>query len=113
MSDTNYAAFFKAATGGSHSPYDYQSRLALGEADLPNTGAACHSRLINIPTGLGKTADSIREWFSEADRGVVSNRQEVPPRVSVSTRCSEKSVLFDTCDHGLDDAVLHKNLVAN
>jgi hypothetical protein len=113
MSDTNYTAFFKTATGGSHLPYDYQSRLALGEADLPNTGAACHSRLINIPTGLGKTADSIREWFSEADRGVVSGRQEVPPRVCVDTRRSEKSVLFDTCDHGLNDAVLHKNLVAN
>jgi hypothetical protein len=69
--------------------------------------------LINIPTGLGKTADSIREWFSEADRGVVSGRQEVPPRVSVATRRSEKSVLFDTCDHGFNDAILHKNLVAN
>jgi hypothetical protein len=113
MSDTNYTAFFKAATGGSHSPYDYQSRLALGEADLPNAGAACHSRLINIPTGLGKTADSIREWFDEAGRGEVSGRQEIPPRVSVATRRSEKSVLFDTCDHGFNDAVLHKNLVAN
>jgi len=53
------------------------------------------------------------EWFNEADRGEVSGRQEVPPRVSVATRRSEKSVLFDTCDHGLNDAVLHKNLVAN
>jgi hypothetical protein len=113
MSDTNYAAFFKTATGGSHLPYDYQSRLALGQDDLPNTGAACHSRLINIPTGLGKTADLIREWFNEADRGEISGRQEVPPRVSVATCRSEKSILFDTCDHGLNDAVLHKNLVAN
>ena len=63
MSDTNYTAFFKAATGGSHSPYDYQSRLALGEADLPNTGAACHSRLFNIPTGLGKTAAVVLAWL--------------------------------------------------
>jgi CRISPR-associated endonuclease/helicase Cas3 len=63
MSDTNYAAFFKTATGGSHSPYEYQSRLALGEADLPNTGAACHSRLINIPTGLGKTAAVVLAWM--------------------------------------------------
>lgn len=44
---------------------------------------------------------------------MVSGRQEVPPRVSVTTRRSEKSVLFDTCDHGLNDAVIHKNLVAN
>ena len=56
MSGTNYTAFFKAATGGSYSPYDYQSRLALGEADSRNTGTDCHSQLINIPTGLGKTA---------------------------------------------------------
>ncbi len=100
---TKYAAFFQAATGKPE-PYDYQRRLAE---------SPCESRLINIPTGLGKTADSIRAWFSEADRGVVSHRQEVPPRVSVATRRSEKSVLFDTCDHGLNDAVLHKNLVAN
>lgn len=63
MSDTNYTAFFKTATGESHSPYDYQSRLACGEADLPNTGAACHSRLINIPTGLGKTAAVVLAWM--------------------------------------------------
>jgi hypothetical protein len=59
------------------------------------------------------TADAIRDWFSEADRGEISGRQEVPPRVCVDTRRSEKTVIFDTCDHGLNDAVLHKNLVAN
>ena len=37
----------------------------------------------------------------------------MPPRVCVDTRRSTKSVLFDTCDHGLDDAVLHRNLVTN
>jgi predicted transcriptional regulator len=56
---------------------------------------------------------AIRTWFEEADRGKVSRRQEVPPRVSVATRRSEKSVLFDTHDHGLNDAILHQNLVAN
>ena len=59
------------------------------------------------------TADSIREWFNEADQGEFSHRQEVPPRVCVGTRRSKRSVLFDTYDHGLNDAVLHKNLVAN
>ena len=63
MSDTNYAAFFKAATGGSHSPYDYQSRLALGESDSRNNGTDCHSRLINIATGLGKTAAVVLAWL--------------------------------------------------
>ncbi len=59
------------------------------------------------------TADSIREWFGEAGTGEISDRQEVPPRVRVETRRSAKSVSFDTCDHGLGDTVLHRNLVTN
>ena len=52
--------FFQAAT--TNQPYGYQCRLACGaqaEADRPDTlrsGTDCHSQLINIPTGLGKTA---------------------------------------------------------
>ena len=42
-----YPAFFSTACGSDRQPYDYQSRLA----DLP-----CESRLISVPTGLGKTA---------------------------------------------------------
>ena len=57
------------------------------------------------------TADSIRGWFSEAGDGQISDRREVPPRVRVDTRRSKTSVLFDTCDHGFNDAVLHRNLV--
>jgi Reverse gyrase len=41
--------FFRSATG--NKPYAYQSRLAGGDS-----GRACESLLINIPTGLGKTA---------------------------------------------------------
>ncbi len=41
--------FFHAATG--KTPCDYQRRLAGGD-----TGVACESRLISVPTGLGKTA---------------------------------------------------------
>lgn len=59
------------------------------------------------------TAETIRAWFREADHAEIFDRQEVPPRVRVETRRSAKSVLFDTCDHGLGDAVLHRNLVAN
>jgi hypothetical protein len=53
--------FFRAATGG-NTPYDYQRRLACGErgtltdADWFAAGTACQSQLINVPTGLGKTA---------------------------------------------------------
>jgi CRISPR-associated endonuclease/helicase Cas3 len=45
--------FFKTATG-KPAPYDYQQRLA----SLP-----CESRLISIPTGLGKTAAVTLSWL--------------------------------------------------
>lgn len=51
---TDFPAFFQAAIGPDRSPYDYQLRLA----SLP-----CESRLINIPTGLGKTAAVILAWL--------------------------------------------------
>lgn len=60
--------FFHVATG--HPPYAFQCRLACGEpsrtasgpeakADRVETltgGTGCASQLIDIPTGLGKTA---------------------------------------------------------
>jgi CRISPR-associated endonuclease/helicase Cas3 len=49
-----YPAFFRAATGG-HSPYPWQIRLA--------EDPVCRSRLIDIPTGLGKTAGVILAWL--------------------------------------------------
>lgn len=48
-----FLEFFKTATS-KPAPYDYQQRLAA----LP-----CESRLINIPTGLGKTAAVIHAWL--------------------------------------------------
>ncbi|MEO8351421.1 MAG: DUF6569 family protein [Chthoniobacteraceae bacterium] len=59
------------------------------------------------------TAEAIKKWFINAENTAVFDRQEVPPRVRVDTRRGKKSVVFDTCDHGFNDAVLHKNLVAN
>ena len=59
------------------------------------------------------TADSIRQWFSEAEQSQVCGRQEVPPRVRLDTRRSQKTYVFDTCDHAFNDAVLHCNLVSN
>ncbi|SPE63070.1 CRISPR-associated helicase Cas3 [Verrucomicrobia bacterium] len=50
-----FREFFKTATGG-REPYDYQCRLAEG-------GCRCESRLINIPTGLGKTAAAVLAWL--------------------------------------------------
>ena len=51
-----FPAFFRAATG--NAPYDYQSRLAGGDS-----GRACESYLIAIPTGLGKTAAVVLAWL--------------------------------------------------
>ena len=51
-----FEQFFKAATG--HAPYDYQQRLAGGDAGRP-----CESQFINVPTGLGKTAAVVLAWL--------------------------------------------------
>ena len=59
------------------------------------------------------TADSIREWFAAAEKSEVTDQREVPPRVRMDTRRSEKSVLFETYDHGLNETVLHRNLIAH
>jgi CRISPR-associated endonuclease/helicase Cas3 len=49
--------FFKAATGHGK-PFEYQCRLAGG-----NQGCGCESKLINVPTGLGKTAAVVLAWL--------------------------------------------------
>lgn len=54
----NFEQFFKAATGHEQGPFDYQSRLAGGDGVAP-----CQSLLINIPTGLGKTAGVVLSWL--------------------------------------------------
>lgn len=51
-----FEQFFEAATR--HAPYDYQRRLAGGGAGRP-----CESQLINVPTGLGKTAAVVLAWL--------------------------------------------------
>jgi len=54
MSPPNFSTFFATACGSDRQPYDYQARLAR----LP-----CESRLINVPTGLGKTAAVVMAWL--------------------------------------------------
>jgi len=54
MSDLDFSDFFAKAFTDGRVPYDYQCRLA----ELP-----CESRLINIPTGLGKTAAVVLAWL--------------------------------------------------
>lgn len=77
---TTFTDFFQAATSLRHpgeatatqagnTPYGYQCRLACGPHANPakletlTTGTACESRLINIPTGLGKTAAVVLAWL--------------------------------------------------
>jgi len=63
----SFADFFCAATG--NDPYDYQRRLACGERgsraenEWLRDGTECASRLISIPTGLGKTAAVTLAWL--------------------------------------------------
>ena len=72
MSRLPFVAFFQKATQKATEkpkPYGYQCRLACGQhadPDKPNTlceGTTCHSQLINIPTGLGKTAAVVLAWI--------------------------------------------------
>lgn len=52
--NTDFATFFSKACGDDRSPYDYQCRLAA---------SPCESRLISVPTGLGKTAAVVLAWL--------------------------------------------------
>lgn len=56
MSQLPFDTFFHSATG--NAPYDYQSRLAGNDS-----GTACRSQLINVPTGFGKTAAVVLAWL--------------------------------------------------
>lgn len=53
MSKT-FPAFFSSAFEDNRKPYDYQQRLA---------NEPCISRLISVPTGLGKTAAVVLTWL--------------------------------------------------
>ncbi|MFQ3577476.1 MAG: hypothetical protein SNJ52_00480 [Verrucomicrobiia bacterium] len=53
-----FRVFFEEATR--HPPYDWQERLARGPSEPVSS---CRSLLINIPTGLGKTAGVVLAWL--------------------------------------------------
>lgn len=63
--------FFKRATG--KEPYTYQGVLAGGDTGLP-----CASQLIDIPTGLGKTAAVVLAWLWNR---VALQKEEWPRRL--------------------------------
>src|SRR5580692_11230940 len=57
MKSPRFDQFFSSGAHFSE-PYDYQRRLAGGDS-----GTICRSQLINIPTGLGKTAAVVLAWL--------------------------------------------------
>lgn len=65
--------FFGTATGNPE-PFAYQRRLATGNAP----GAPCTSRLIDVPTGCGKTAAVVLAWLWNR---VVQKREDWPRRL--------------------------------
>jgi CRISPR-associated endonuclease/helicase Cas3 len=57
----NFPQFFSSALGSATPPFPYQSRLAAASLDAPES--SCESRLIVVPTGLGKTAAVVLAWL--------------------------------------------------
>jgi len=56
MNSPRFEQFFANVTG--NSPYDYRTRLAGG-----HPGTDCKSKLISVPTGLGKTSAVVLAWL--------------------------------------------------
>src|SRR6267142_1265931 len=82
----DFGEFFEEATG--NPPYGYQCRLACGDdadPEKPETLMAarnCSSLLINIPTGLGKTAAVVLAWlWNRAGCAKADHRNEWPRRL--------------------------------
>jgi len=87
----SFTEFFQTAT--TNTPYLYQCRLACGElpaganGDLTNPDEktrqwlalpnpeGCRSRLINVPTGLGKTAAVVLAWLWNRVAPQIENRK--------------------------------------
>jgi CRISPR-associated endonuclease/helicase Cas3 len=68
----NYRDFFVQATANPKGPYPYQERLAT-EADFP--------QLLDVPTGLGKTAAVVLAWLWRRRFADEETRQSTPRRL--------------------------------
>ena len=79
MTDPDFKEFFKQVAGGQkeHEPYPYQKRLA-GAAEDNKGGRSCESLLIDIPTGMGKTAAVVMAWLWNR---VILQRPDWPRRL--------------------------------
>jgi len=67
----SFGDFFARATGD-HQPYPYQTRLATGES-LPS--------LLEVPTGLGKTAAAVLAWLWRRRFADQATRNQTPRRL--------------------------------
>jgi CRISPR-associated endonuclease/helicase Cas3 len=74
----NFPQAFLSATG--HPPYDYQIRLACGDTARLHSGTDCESKLIDVPTGLGKTAAVVMAWLWNRVLQPDVDRRETWPR---------------------------------
>ncbi len=73
----SFSDFFHTATG--NQPYSWQTRLASGELEYPVAeDVSCASLLIDIPTGLGKTAGVVLAWIWNR---VILQRRDWPRRL--------------------------------
>jgi hypothetical protein len=129
----NFQDFFKAKRNTPDPAFDYQCRLACGEQTPDETtptwlshGTDCASRLIDVPTGLGKTAGVSMAWLDPrsppaadvpATRGVRRNanltagsgvssgmepqKDPVVDGVSNSLTPAEQSLVSDLVSDGL------------
>ena len=87
MNYSNFLQAFRQAMG-SIEPYQYQCRLACGpdaalqDIDSLCSGASCQSQLINVPTGLGKTAAVVLAWlWNRVLHPEISQRNSWPRRL--------------------------------
>lgn len=71
MSEEEYKSLFQRATGG-NDPLEYQKRLALDDA---------FPALLDVPTGLGKTAAAIIAWVWRRRFAGESLRERTPRRL--------------------------------
>jgi len=73
MAKVSYPEFFSQAFSDARTPYQYQVRLGEGN---------CDSKLINIPTGLGKTAAVVLAWlWNRVGHPDAQHREKWPRRL--------------------------------
>jgi len=81
MTQHLFSTFFQGATG--FTPYRYQMQLACGAVDQNHQNTdGCRSRIIDVPTGLGKTSAVTLAWlWNRLGAEDASHRKSWPRRL--------------------------------